>query len=166
MKSRSRVLLLLSLIVLVAGVLTVLGLFEVAPGQVAVAPSSAEGSPRVWEAGRHWRWLGDRGLLRLPREAVALTRDVELSTAEGAAVVLEVTGELAVEAGREGRWIEAAGSEPFAEALSTYLKRSLEPEIRRLEPEELFSAASVSSLERAVRTALGEAGVAVEGLSL
>lgn len=129
---------------------------------MAVRPTEA-GEASVWQPGWHWQlpWAPER--LRLPREPVALERQVELSTAEGATLVFQVGGRFAVEPGREGEWLAAAGEQPFLDGLGRVVADGLAATIRSLDPAEVFAAGSEARLTALAREALTAAGLAVDG---
>jgi len=140
-----------------------LGIERVPEGQVAV--QSAEGGEAVvWEEGWHWRAPWSPEPVRLPRRPIEAARDVELTTPEGATIVLRAEGRFAVPEGREAEWLAAAGDGPFLEELGQLLAERLGPRVRALDPAEVFEEGTGRALAAAAAEALARAGVRAEGL--
>jgi Tfp pilus assembly protein PilF/predicted AlkP superfamily pyrophosphatase or phosphodiesterase len=146
------------------GAVLAAGLFRVRDGEVAVLPAAA-GAATVYSPGWHWRLpFGD--LVRLPREPVAVRRDLELLTAEGATIVVDAAGRFAIEPGAAAAWVQQAGSEPFVDGVWARLAEVLAPAVRELDPAELFEPATGAAFTARAAEALAAAGVRAEGLQL
>ncbi|HEX6202834.1 MAG TPA: alkaline phosphatase family protein [Thermoanaerobaculia bacterium] len=151
---------------LLAGTFVGLGLERVPEGQVAVRRAGDGEAPRVWEAGWHWRLPWGPEPVRLPRAPVALERGVELTTAEGATLHFEVAGRFAVEAGREGDWLAAAGAGPFLDGLGEVVAEALSGVVRTIDPAEVFAAGAEERLTAVAARALAAAGLRTAGLTV
>lgn len=151
---------------LLVGTFVGLGLERIPEGQVAVWPGDDGAPPRVWEAGWHWRLPWGPEPVRLPRQPVALERGVELTTAEGSTLHFEVAGRFAVEAGREGEWLAAAGAAPFLDGLGVVVAEALAGTVRGIDPAEVFAAGAEARLTAIAAEALVAAGVAAEDLAV
>lgn len=153
-------------VLVVVGTFVGLGLERVPQGQAAVWPGDGAGAARVWEAGWHWRLPWEPEPVRLPRQPLALERGVELTTAEGATLHFEVAGRFAVEPGREGDWLAAAGAEPFLDGLGRVVAGGLAATVRSIDPAEVFAAGAEERLTSIAAQALAAAGVRAEALSV
>jgi len=142
------------------------GLFEVRPGEIAIVPGEGGEIARVYYPGRHWRLPFGARPLRLPTAPLAAERDVEVRTAEGAAIVLAVEGRFALAPGRERDWLREAGWQPFVDGLGRVLASRLQTHLTEIDPAELFRPEAAARLTALAAAALGETGVTAEGLAV
>ena len=142
------------------------GAERVREGEVAVVRGGDGGVSAVWDEGLHWRlpWGGE--VRRLPVEPLELTRDVEVQTAEGATVTLEVAGFFSIVGDRAEEWAAAAGWAPFVDALDGLAAETLTPAIRRIDPAALFKPEAEEALAVELEHGLESQGARVEGLSV
>ena len=141
---------------------------RVPEGQVMAVPDGDGEVAAVWEPGWHWRWPLADDPLPLPSEPLDASTEVELTTREGAAIVLDVTGRFALaDAGADGAagaWVEAAGWRPFVEGLGEVAAGVLDDEIDTSDPAAIFRDGATDAASERLRSALAEAGLAVERL--
>lgn len=164
MRSRSsRLLLALSALVLLVGLIAA-GLYRVAPGEVALVRAGDGSLATVRGEGWGWKQPFVGEVRRLPRTPISLADQVEVTTAEGAAIVLAVTGRFGVAVGGERAWSEAAGWVPFVDGLRDLIERAAAPAVRATDPADLFLPAAGAQLAAAIAGGLAAAGVAAEGL--
>jgi predicted AlkP superfamily phosphohydrolase/phosphomutase/Tfp pilus assembly protein PilF len=143
-----------------------LGIERIPSGQVAVPAGSGDAGLRVWEPGWHWQTPWAAPPLRLPREPVALDSELELATAEGAALHFAVSGRFAVRPGGEEAWLAAAGRRPFLDGLAAVVSEALAATVRTIDPAEVFAAGAEVRLTALAAEALAAAGVDGEGLAV
>ncbi len=153
-------------VVLAVAAAVIAGLFEVRSGEIAVVPGGSGEIARVYYPGRHWRLPFGPGALRLPIAPLAAEREVEVRTAEGAAIVLAVEGRFAVAPGRERDWLRAAGWQPFVDGLGQVLATRLQADLAAIDPAELFRPEAAARLTALAASALGASGVTAEGLAV
>lgn len=142
------------------------GLFEVREGEIAVVPGDGGEIARVYHPGRYWRPPFGAQPLPLPTAPLAAERRVEVRTAEGAAIVLEVEGRFAVAPGRERDWLREAGWQPFLDGLGGVLATRLEDDLAAIDPVELFAPGAAARLTALAAGALGGSGVIADGLAV
>ena len=157
---------------LIAGLAAVLaaagaaGLARVRAGEVAVVRGAGDQPAAVWEPGWHWRLPGRGAVRRLPVEPIPLERDLEVRTAEGAAITLEVAGRFGIAPGGARSWVAAAGWEPFGDALFALAAEELGRAVHGADPAELFQPGAAGRLAAGLRGGLEGAGAAVAELTV
>jgi len=137
---------------------------RVPEGQVMVVPGGDGEVATVWQPGWHWRWPLGEEPLPLPSEPLDASTEVELTTREGAAIVLDVTGRFALAEGAAGDWVEAAGWRPFLEGLGMVAAEVLSEEIDTADPAAIFRDGATDGASDRLRRALADAGLEVERL--
>jgi Tfp pilus assembly protein PilF len=148
-----------ALVAVLAGVLA--GSIRVHPDEVAVW-RRGEGPGAVLGEGFHWRPPLVGSIVRLPVRPIALHRDLELRTPEGAAVVLRLDGRFAVTGGREAHWCERAGWRPFFDGVFAVAAEELGRAVGS--GAAVGSAETMAELQRRVAARLADAGASVERL--
>ncbi len=137
---------------------------KVPEGQVMAVPGGDGEVATVWEPGWHWRWPLGGDPLPLPSEPLEASTEVELTTREGAAIVLDVTGRFALAEGAAGDWVEAAGWRPFVEGLEKVAADVLAEEVDSADPAAIFGDGATDAASDRLRRALADAGLEVERL--
>lgn len=118
----------------------------------------------VWEPGWHWRWPLGAEPLPLPSAPLDASTEVELTTREGAAIVLDLTGRFAVAEEGVDEWVAAAGWRPFLEGLAAVAASVLEEDIAGGDPAAIFQEGATERAAERVSRALTDAGLTVDRL--
>ncbi|MEM7051945.1 MAG: alkaline phosphatase family protein [Acidobacteriota bacterium] len=155
---------LLLVAVVAAGILLLAsGFFRVREGEVALGSGD---SPSVWNSGWHWRLPFSGDLQRLPRSPIPLQSELEVRTAEGATIVLDLAGDFGVAEGGEEAWRRNAGEGIFGDGLIAVASRAAEPAVRAIDPADLFQPEAEKRLTGGLLEGLSEAGLVVDALSV
>lgn len=137
---------------------------KVPEGQVMLVPD-ADGTV-ARSVGPGWHWLPPWGEapLPLPTDPIEASTEVELTTPEGATLVLDVTGRFGLARDGADDWIAAAGWRPFVEGVEEVAASVLAQEMDASDPAAIFQEEATARAAERVRSALAGAGLEVEQL--